>query len=80
VMVGGEWRIVNGVVKGVDESAVLAEARARGADIVARHDEGFSIGQELLASVRAGWLEAMRTDVGVERKLVSDTSGVRHLF
>ena len=69
VMVGGEWRMIDGVVKGVDEPAVLAEARARGAEIVARHDDGFRIGQELLASVRAGWLEAMRTDVGVERKL-----------
>lgn len=69
VMVGGEWRIVDGVVKGLDEAAVLAEGRERGAEIVARHDEGFRIGQELLASVRAGWLEAMRTDVGVERKL-----------
>ena len=48
---------------------MLAEGRARGREIVARHDEGFRIGQELLASVRAGWLEAMRTDVGVERKL-----------
>jgi 5-methylthioadenosine/S-adenosylhomocysteine deaminase len=69
VMVGGEWRMVNGRIKGIDEAAVLAEGRARGAEIVARHDEGFAIGQELLASVRAGWLEAMRTDVGVERKL-----------
>jgi cytosine/adenosine deaminase-related metal-dependent hydrolase len=73
VMVGGEWRVVNGAVKGVDEAAVLAEGRARGAEIVGRHDEGFRIGRELLASVRAGWLEAMRTDVGVERKLVSGT-------
>lgn len=69
VMVGGEWRVRDGRVTGVDEAAVLAEGRARGAEIVARHDEGFRIGQELLASVRAGWLEAMRTDVGVERKL-----------
>jgi cytosine/adenosine deaminase-related metal-dependent hydrolase len=69
VMVGGEWRIVDGRVTGVDEAAVLAEGRERGAEIVARHDEGFRIGQELLASVRAGWLEAMQTDVGVERKL-----------
>ena len=69
VLVGGEWRMVNGRIKGVDEAAVLAEARTRGAEIVARHDEGFAIGQELLASVRAGWLEAMRTDVGVQRKL-----------
>jgi hypothetical protein len=59
----------DGVVTGVDEQAVHAEARARGREIVARHDEGFRIGQELLASVRAGWLEAMRTDVGIERKL-----------
>jgi len=69
VMVGGEWRLRDGVVLGVDEAAVLAEGRARGADVVARHDEGFRIGRELLASVRAGWLEAMRTDVGVRRKL-----------
>ncbi len=69
VMVDGQWRIRDGRVTGVDEAAVLAEGRARGAEIVARHDEGFRIGQELLASVRAGWLEAMRTDVGVERKL-----------
>jgi cytosine/adenosine deaminase-related metal-dependent hydrolase len=69
VMVGGEWRVRDGRVLGVDEASVLSEARARGAEIVARHDEGFRIGQELLASVRAGWLEAMRTDVGVERKL-----------
>ena len=69
VMVGGEWRLQNGRITGVDEAAVLAEGRARGAEIVARHDEGFAIGQELLASLRQGWLEAMRTDVGVERKL-----------
>lgn len=69
VMVGGEWRLREGRITGVDEAAVLAEGRARGREIVARHDEGFRIGQELLASVRAGWLEAMRTDVGVERKL-----------
>jgi 5-methylthioadenosine/S-adenosylhomocysteine deaminase len=69
VMVGGEWRMINGVVKGVDEAAVLAEGRARGAEVVARHDEAFAVGQELLASVRAGWRDAMGTDVGVERKL-----------
>jgi 5-methylthioadenosine/S-adenosylhomocysteine deaminase len=69
VMVGGEWRLRDGRVAGVDEAAVLADARDRGAEIVARHDEGFRIGRELLASVRAGWLEAMQSDVGVERKL-----------
>ena len=69
VLVGGEWRLRDGRVLGVDEASVLAEGRARGREVVARHDEGFRIGGELLASVRAGWLEAMRTDVGVERKL-----------
>jgi cytosine/adenosine deaminase-related metal-dependent hydrolase len=69
VMVGGEWRLRDGRITGIDEAAVLGEGRARGAEIVARHDEGFRIGQELLASVRAGWLKAMRTDVGTERKL-----------
>ncbi|NUR77587.1 MAG: amidohydrolase family protein [Thermoleophilia bacterium] len=69
VLVGGEWRVRDRRVTGIDETAVLAEGRSRGAEVVARHDEGFRIGQELLASLRAGWLEAMRTDVGVERKL-----------
>jgi cytosine/adenosine deaminase-related metal-dependent hydrolase len=71
VLVGGEWRVREGRITGVDEAAVLAEARDRGAEVVARHDEGFQVGRELLASVRAGWLEAMRTDVGVSPKLRS---------
>ena len=69
VMVGGEWRVRDGLVLGVDEHAVLSEARERGRDVVGRHGEAFQIGQELLASVRAGWLEAMPTNVGAERKL-----------
>ena len=32
-------------------------------------DDAFELGQQLLASLRAGWLEALRTEVGVERKL-----------
>src|SRR5205085_11299188 len=59
VMVGGEWRVRDGRVLGVDEGAVLAEGRARGAELVARHDEGFRIGQELLAWLPAGWLDAL---------------------
>jgi cytosine/adenosine deaminase-related metal-dependent hydrolase len=69
VMVGGEWRLRDGHVLGVDEAAVLAEGRSRGREVVSRHDDAFETGQQLLASVRAGWLEAMRADVGVERKL-----------
>src|SRR5205823_3968635 len=69
VLVGGRWALRGGELAGVDEAAVLAEARATGPEVVARHDDGFSAAQQLLASVRAGWLEAMRTPVGVERKL-----------
>jgi guanine deaminase len=69
VLVGGRWVLRDRELTGIDEAAVLAEARETGREVVARHDEAFRIGQELLASVRAGWLEAMRTPVGVERKL-----------
>jgi cytosine/adenosine deaminase-related metal-dependent hydrolase len=66
-LVGGRWSLRDGRLVGVDETAVLAEARELGAEIVARHDEGFEVGRELLASVRAGWLEALGSDVGVDR-------------
>jgi cytosine/adenosine deaminase-related metal-dependent hydrolase len=68
VLVGGQFSLREGSLTGVDEAAVLAEGRELGADIVARHDEAFDVGRQLLASVREGWLEAMRADVGVERK------------
>jgi 5-methylthioadenosine/S-adenosylhomocysteine deaminase len=69
VMVGGRWSMRDRRVLGVDEPHVLAEARSIGPDLLARHDDAFAAGRDLLASVRAGWLDAMRTDVGVERKL-----------
>src|SRR5712691_7252544 len=68
-MIGGRWVVRDGKVMGVDEAAILAEARELGAELLARHDEAFHVGEALLASLRAGWLDAMRTDVGVERKL-----------
>src|SRR5712692_1691847 len=54
-MIGGRWALRSGKVTGIDEAAILAEAR--------------ELGAALLASLHAGWLDAMRTDVGVERKL-----------
>jgi 5-methylthioadenosine/S-adenosylhomocysteine deaminase len=68
-MIGGRWSVRSGKVTGVDEAAILAEARELGAALLARHDEAFSVGEALLVSLRAGWLDAMGTDVGVERKL-----------
>ena len=69
VLVAGRWVMRAGRLAGIDEAAILAEGRETGAAIVSRHDDAFELGRELLAGVRAGWLEAMRTDVGVERKL-----------
>jgi 5-methylthioadenosine/S-adenosylhomocysteine deaminase len=69
VLVGGEWRVRGGRMTGVDEADVLAQAREKGREIVNRFDEAFELGQQLLESLRAGWVEALATDVGVERKL-----------
>jgi 5-methylthioadenosine/S-adenosylhomocysteine deaminase len=69
VLVGGEWKVRGGRVVTVDEKDVLAQAREVGSEIVGRFDEAFELGRQLLAPLRGGWLEALRTDVGVERKL-----------
>jgi cytosine/adenosine deaminase-related metal-dependent hydrolase len=69
VLVGGEWRVRDGRLVTVDEADVLARAREVGSEIVERFDEAFELGRQLLAPLRGGWLEALRTDVGVERKL-----------
>jgi 5-methylthioadenosine/S-adenosylhomocysteine deaminase len=68
VLVGGKFSLRDGRLTGVDEASVLAEGRELGEAIVGRHDEAFDVGRRLLASVREGWLEALRADVGVERK------------
>ncbi len=69
VLVGGDWKVRGGRLVTVDEADVLARAREVGSEIVGRFDEAFELGRQLLAPLRGGWLEALRTDVGVERKL-----------
>jgi guanine deaminase len=69
VLVGGRWIVRGGRTTMVDEAAVLARAREVGHEIVGRFDDAFEVGRQLLAGLRGGWLEALRTDVGVERKL-----------
>jgi 5-methylthioadenosine/S-adenosylhomocysteine deaminase len=69
VLVGGEWSVRGGRTTRVDEAEILGRARETGREVVNRFDEAFELGQQLLASLREGWLEALRTDVGVERKL-----------
>jgi 5-methylthioadenosine/S-adenosylhomocysteine deaminase len=68
-MVGGRWVVRDGQVTGLDEAAILAEVRESAKGVLSRHDEAFAIGEQLLASVRAGWLEALGSDVGVNRSI-----------
>jgi 5-methylthioadenosine/S-adenosylhomocysteine deaminase len=69
VLVSGRWVVRGGRATGVDEDELLAGVRETGREIVGRFDEAFELGKQLLAGLRAGWLDALRTDVGVERKL-----------
>jgi cytosine/adenosine deaminase-related metal-dependent hydrolase len=73
VLVGGDWKVREGRVLTVNEREVLARARELGREIVSRFDEAFELGQQLLEPLRAGWLEALRTKVGVERKLTLES-------
>jgi 5-methylthioadenosine/S-adenosylhomocysteine deaminase len=72
VLVGGRWVLRGRKLTGVDEAAILAEGRETGAAMLHRHDEAFELGRQLLAGVRAGWLEALATDVGVNRSIPLD--------
>jgi 5-methylthioadenosine/S-adenosylhomocysteine deaminase len=69
VMIGGRWVVRDGKVTGVDEPAILAEVREVAPDVLGRHDEAWAIGEQLLVGVRAGWLEALGSDVGVNRSM-----------
>ena len=69
VLVGGEWKLRDGELTTLNEREVLAQAREVGREIVGRFDEAFELGRQLLTPLRSGWLEALRRDVGVERKL-----------
>ena len=69
MLVGGRWVVRDRRATGVDEDEVLARVRETGREIVGRFDEAHELGKQVLAGLRAGWLEALQTDVGVERKL-----------
>ena len=69
VMIGGRWVLGDGRVTGVDEPAILAEVRETAPGVISRHDEAWAVGEQLLAGVRAGWLEALGSDVGVSRSV-----------
>jgi 5-methylthioadenosine/S-adenosylhomocysteine deaminase len=68
-MVGGRWVLRGNKVSGVDEAAILAEGRELGQSVLERHGEAFALGERLMAGLRAGWLEALNTDVGINRSV-----------
>ena len=49
--------------------ALLAQHNEHLRSVLERHEETFALGDQLLASVRAGWLEALNTDVGINRSM-----------
>ena len=53
-MIGGQWVLRDGRVTALDEPAILAEIRETARSVLSRHDEAFTIGEQLLASVRRG--------------------------
>jgi hypothetical protein len=66
-MVGGRWVMRDGWATGVDEPAILAEARSLAPGILDRHEPAWVQSERVLAAVRAGWRQALRADVGVAR-------------
>lgn len=71
-MIGGRWVLRDRQVTTIDEPATLAEIRETARGVLSRHDTAFALGEQLLESVRAGWLKARSSDVGVRRLLPLD--------
>jgi hypothetical protein len=68
-MVGGRWVVRDGRITGIDEEAILGEGRELAPSIIERHSEAVALGEQMVASVRAGWLDALGTDVGINRSV-----------
>ena len=73
-MIGGRWVLREGRVTGVDEPQILAEIRHAARSVLAPR-RSLEIGDQLLAGVRAGWLEALGSDVGVNRSVLLKRAG-----
>jgi 5-methylthioadenosine/S-adenosylhomocysteine deaminase len=71
-LVGGRWALRDGRLTGIDEEAILAEARELGQAVLSRHDEAFEQASKLLAPLRAGWLTTLKEDPGVTRAVPLD--------
>lgn len=75
VMISGRWVVRDGAVTGVDEPAILREVREASQSVLSRHDEAWKIADQLLAGVRAGWLQALSSEVGVNRSVPIERAG-----
>lgn len=59
VLAGGRWAMVDGRLTGVDEPALLAEARELAPRLNARSERAFAFGEALVPSVAAGWRRSL---------------------
>jgi hypothetical protein len=66
-IVGGRVVMRDGLVAGVNERDIFAEAREIATSLVRRGAEARSVADALLESVRAGWLDALSGEVGIAR-------------
>jgi 5-methylthioadenosine/S-adenosylhomocysteine deaminase len=74
-MVGGRWVLRAGETVGVDEGAILAEARELAPAVLARHARAFETAERLVAAVRRGWHEALESELGMTRLLPHEARG-----
>lgn len=66
-IVGGRVVMRDGLVAGMNEADIFAEAREIATSLVRRGAEARSVADALLESVRTGWLDALSGEVGVTR-------------
>ena len=59
VLVDDRWVVCDGRLTGVDEPALLAEARELAPDLSARSERAFAFGEALVPSVTSGWRRAL---------------------
>lgn len=69
-IIGGRVVMQDGQITGVNESEIFHESREIAASLATRATEATALADQLVESVRAGWLEAFSNQVGVgARKL-----------
>ena len=69
-IIGGRVVMQDGEITGVNESDILQESRDIAASLSTRGIEAKELADQLVESVRAGWLEAFSNPVGVPARKI----------